>query len=256
MGTQTFNDERLKFLHRRHTALQTNKAVDILRKEGIDNISIDLIYGFPEQTVDEWQRDINHAIELNVSHLSAYSLMYEEGTSLYKMLKQGKIKEIDENVSLAMYKTLVKSMKDAGYEHYEISNFAKPGMRAMHNSSYWDDTPYIGIGAAAHSYNRKSRQWNVSDIKKYIEATNNDVILAEQETIDDDTHYNDLITTALRTSEGLDLDMLDEKQKHFMLECAKDYLQTGSLELSDNHIHIAPDSVFISDMVMSDLMKV
>ena len=256
MGTQTFNDERLKFLHRRHTALQTNKAVDILRKGGIDNISIDLIYGFPEQTVDEWQKDINHAIELNVSHLSAYSLMYEEGTSLYKMLKQGKIKEIDENVSLAMYKTLVKSMKDAGYEHYEISNFAKPGMRAMHNSSYWDDTPYIGIGAAAHSYNRKSRQWNVSDIKKYIEATNNNVILAEQETIDDDTHYNDLITTALRTSEGLDLDMLDEKQKHFMLECAKDYLQTGSLELSDNHIRIAPDSVFISDMVMSDLMKV
>lgn len=118
------------------------------------------------------------------------------------MLKQGKIKEIDENVSLAMYKTLVKSMKDAGYEHYEISNFAKPGMRAMHNSSYWDDTPYIGIGAAAHSYNRKSRQWNVSDIKKYIEAINNDVILAEQETIDDDTHYNDLITTALRTSEA------------------------------------------------------
>ena len=113
MGTQTFNDERLKFLHRRHTALQTNKAVDILRKGGIDNISIDLIYGFPEQTVDEWQKDINHAIELNVSHLSAYSLMYEEGTSLYKMLKQGKIKEIDENVSLAMYKTLVKSMKDA-----------------------------------------------------------------------------------------------------------------------------------------------
>ena len=256
MGTQTFNDERLEFLHRRHTALQTNKAVDILRKGGIDNISIDLIYGFPEQTVDEWQKDINHAIELSVSHLSAYSLMYEEGTSLYKMLKQGKIKEIDENVSLAMYKTLVKSMKDAGYEHYEISNFAKPGMRAMHNSSYWDDTPYIGIGAAAHSYNRKSRQWNVSDIKKYIEATNNDVILAEQETIDDDTHYNDLITTALRTSEGLDLDMLDEKQKHFMLECAKDYLQTGSLELSDNHIRIAPDSVFISDMVMSDLMKV
>ena len=256
MGAQTFDDERLSWLHRRHSSKQVYEAVDCLRHGGIARISVDLMYGFPNQTAEQWQYDIDEVIKLGVEHVSAYSLMYEEGTSLYKMLKQGKIKEIDENVSLAMYKTLVKSMKDAGYEHYEISNFAKPGMRAMHNSSYWDDTPYIGIGAAAHSYNRKSRQWNVSDIKKYIEATNNDVILAEQETIDDDTHYNDLITTALRTSEGLDLDMLDEKQKHFMLECAKDYLQTGSLELSDNHIRIAPDSVFISDMVMSDLMKV
>ena len=256
MGAQTFNDDRLRFLHRRHTADETSLAVATLHDCGLNNISIDLIYGFPGQTVEEWDEDITHAIGLDVSHVSAYSLMYEEGTPLDSLLKQGKVKEVDEEVSVAMYQRLVERMRAAGFEHYEVSNFARPGMRARHNSSYWNDTPYMGIGAAAHSYDRKSRQWNVADVRKYINSIESGTLPFEKEEIDADTHYNDLITTALRTAEGLDMGLLDNEHKAFMLECAKNYLSDGQLEIADNHLRIAPDSVFVSDMIMSDLMKV
>lgn len=256
MGTQTFDDSRLRFLHRRHTAEEADRAVQTLRDSGIDNISIDLIYGFPGQTTAQWQQDIDHAIALGVSHLSAYSLMYEEGTPLYAMLRQGKVSEIDEETSAQMYCMLTASMHRAGYEHYEVSNFARPGRRAMHNSSYWDDTPYLGIGAAAHSYNRRRRQWNVADVNSYIASISRGDIPAEGEDIDPDTHYNDLITTALRTSDGLALSMLDDTHRSFLMHCAKRHLDTGQLEMHGDRLRIAPGSVFVGDMIMSDLMKV
>ena len=256
MGAQSFDDNRLRFLHRRHTADEVHRAVETLRGSGMTNLSIDLIYGFPGQTVEEWDKDITCAIGLDVSHVSAYSLMYDEGTPLHSLLRQGKVKEIDEDVSVAMYNRLVERMKAAGFEHYEVSNFARHGMRALHNSSYWNDTPYMGIGAAAHSYDRKSRQWNVADIRAYVKAINNGTVPAEKETIDADTHYNDLITTALRTADGLDMSLLDSEHSTFMLRCAKNYLDNGQLRIADNHLSIAPDSVFVSDMIMSDLMKV
>ena len=150
MGAQTFSDERLRFMHRRHNAREVENAIHLLREAGIGNISIDLMFGFPNETIQEWQQDIEHAISLNAEHLSAYSLMYEEGTTLYRLLQQEKIKETDEDTYLRMYEMLIDKMTAAGYEHYEISNFAKPGFRSHHNSSYWHEVPYIGLGAAAH----------------------------------------------------------------------------------------------------------
>lgn len=209
MGAQTFSDHRLRFLHRRHNAAEVKTAVERLRGIGIRNISIDLMFGFPQETLADWQSDITAAINLGVEHISAYSLMYEEGTTLYRMLEQGKIEEIDEETSRQMYEQLISQLTEAGYEHYEISNFARPGKRSHHNSSYWHEIPYIGIGAAAHSYKRNGkamRSWNVDDISEYISRINQGELPSESETLDLNTRYNDLITTALRTSDGIDIE--------------------------------------------------
>lgn len=256
MGAQTFDDERLSWLHRRHSSKQVYEAVDCLRHGGIARISVDLMYGFPNQTAEQWQYDIDEVIKLGVEHVSAYSLMYEEGTPLYRLLEKHEIKENDEELSLSMYNTLVEQFRAAGYEHYEVSNFALPGCRAQHNSSYWNDTPYIGLGAAAHSYNRSVRQWNVSDIDAYMEAINEGRVPFEQESIDADTHYDDLVTTALRTSDGLDLTILSAQYQDYLLKMAQPYLLEKRMERKGNRIRICEDSFMISDMIMSDLMMV
>ena len=256
MGAQTFDDERLSWVHRRHASKQVYEAVDCLRHGGIARISVDLMYGFPNQTAEQWQYDIDEVIKLGVEHVSAYSLMYEEGTPLYRLLEKHEIKENDEELSLSMYNTLVEQFRAAGYEHYEVSNFALPGCRAQHNSSYWNDTPYIGLGAAAHSYNRSVRQWNVSDIDAYMEAINEGRVPFEQESIDADTHYDDLVTTALRTSDGLDLTILSAQHQDYLLKMAQPYLLAKRMERKGNRIRICEDSFMISDMIMSDLMMV
>lgn len=256
MGAQTFDDERLRWLHRRHSSKQVYEAVDCLRHGGIARISVDLMYGFPNQTAEQWQYDIDEVIKLGVEHVSAYSLMYEEGTPLYRLLEKHEIKENDEELSLLMYNTLVEQLRSAGYEHYEVSNFALPGCRAQHNSSYWNDTPYIGLGAAAHSYNRSVRQWNVSDIDAYMETINEGRVPFEQERIDADTHYDDLVTTALRTSDGLDLTMLSAQHQDYLLKMAQPHLLAKRMERKGNRIRICENSFMISDMIMSDLMMV
>lgn len=256
MGAQTFDDNRLKFLNRRHKSFQVERAIDILHEHGVGNISIDLMFGFPGQTCDSWTEDVRRAISLDIQHISAYSLMYEEGTRLYRMLKENMIKEIDEEVSLNMYNELINILCDAGYEHYEISNFAKKGYRALHNSSYWHDIPYLGIGAAAHSYNIKSRQWNVSDINKYIESISHDTVPFTFESIDADTHYNDIVTTELRTSEGIDLSRLDDKYMQYIVKQAARHVADKTVAINDGHLKLTREGLYISDMIMSDLMKV
>lgn len=256
MGAQTFDDNRLKFLNRRHKSFQVERAIDILHEHGVGNISIDLMFGFPGQTCDSWKEDVRRAISLDIQHISAYSLMYEEGTRLYRMLKENMIKEIDEEVSLNMYNELINILCDAGYEHYEISNFAKKGYRALHNSSYWHDIPYLGIGAAAHSYNIKSRQWNVSDINKYIESISHDTVPFTFESIDADTHYNDIVTTGLRTSEGIDLSRLDDKYVQYIVKQAARHVADKTVDINDGHLKLTREGLYISDMIMSDLMKV
>ena len=252
MGAQTFSDERLAFIHRRHKAHQVKEAVENLWNAGIKNISIDLMFGFPDETAENWKCDIEQALSLGVQHISAYSLMYEEGTTLYKLLEEGKIKEISEEVSLEMYETLITLLTQAGYEHYEISNFALPGYRSKHNSSYWKRVPYLGIGAAAHSYNLTSRQWNVSDVKLYIKGNN---IVEDCELLDSTEQYNDLITTALRTREGIDLGSLSETDKHFLIKAASKSIERGNLIIENNHLHLTRKGLFISDAVMVELIK-
>lgn len=260
MGAQTFADSRLRLLHRRHNSDEVKHAVKLLREAGIKNISIDLMFGFPDESLSQWKEDISAALALNVEHISAYSLMYEEDTPLWKMLDTGKVKEIDEELSLTMFKELVCQLTDAGYEHYEISNFARPGYRSRHNSSYWHQVPYIGLGAAAHSFDLNSRQWNVADLKLYIEEINNGIIPMEREELDNDTTFNDIITTALRTSDGIDLNApetrLGKRYRNTLISAAGKHIEQGLLEIRHDRLRLTAEGIFISDMVMSDLMIV
>lgn len=260
MGAQTFADSRLRLLYRRHSSDEVKHAVKLLREAGIKNISIDLMFGFPDESLSQWKEDISAALALNVEHISAYSLMYEEDTPLWKMLDTGKVKEIDEELSLTMFKELVCQLTDAGYEHYEISNFARPGYRSRHNSSYWHQVPYIGLGAAAHSFDLNSRQWNVADLKLYIEEINNGIIPMEREELDNDTTFNDIITTALRTSDGINLNALEtrlgKRYRNTLISAAGKHLEQGLLEIRHDRLRLTAEGIFISDMVMSDLMIV
>ena len=257
MGAQTFDDNRLNFLHRRHSAAQVPQAVRCLREADIRNISIDLMYGFPGETLNDWEEDIDAALALDVEHISAYCLMVEEGTALYEQFKDKSLEfRVDEELERAMYEQLMDKLTAAGYEHYEISNFAKPSHRSRHNSSYWNDVPYTGLGATAHSYAPPYRLWNVADICQYMEAIERGELPCEKEFLDDDTHYNDRITTALRTCDGLDLTTLNEKHRSYCLKEAKQFIEDGLLRIDHERIIITRKGLFVSDYIMSSLMFV
>ena len=252
MGAQTFDDARLRFLRRRHTAQQVVEAVTRLRQADIQNISVDLMYGFPGETLEDWKRDIDAALELQVEHLSAYCLSIEEGTPLHRM----NMKASDEEVERQMYYTLIDRLEAAGFEHYEISNFARPGFRSQHNSAYWTGVPYIGLGAAAHSFDGHTRSWNVADIRQYIDAIERGERLFDSEVIEGDTAYNDLLTVSLRTREGLDLSRLSPRHRDYCLKAAQSYINDGLLIINDEHLALTRHALFVSDMVISNLMIV
>ena len=260
MGAQTFDDSRLGFLRRRHNATEVVNAVGTLRDAGIDNISIDLIYGFPGESLKQWDDDITAALSLGVEHLSAYCLSYEEGTPLYRMLKEGKVEESDDELTRAMYYRLIDRLAAAGYEHYEISNFALPGRRALHNSNYWNSTPYMGIGAAAHSYNITSRQWNISDLRKYISEVENGHLPFELETLDITERYNDTVMLSLRTCDGIDLANLKSRFgtdfHSYLLRQARQYEESGLLVHEHDRLRLSRNGLYVSDMVITDLLKV
>jgi oxygen-independent coproporphyrinogen-3 oxidase len=252
LGVQSFNDRELQCLNRRHDALSAIKAVKRLQDAGFDNISIDLMYGLPEQTRTVWEKNLKLAVELNVPHISAYHLIYEEGTPLFRRLKQGQIKQVDEELSVQFFETLIDTLTEAGFEHYEISNFAKPDYRSRHNSSYWNGTHYLGIGASAHSYNGCGRRWN-----KKLPGAQYALNAWEEEMLDDRTAYNDFIITRLRTMEGIDADELSrlfgESQKSYCLRQAQKHIRNQTLELTDNRLYLTRKGLFISDAIMSDL---
>ena len=217
------------------------------------------MYGFPGESLSDWESDIDTALSLNVEHISAYCLMIEEGTPLHKMftvdglsscvpaVASGKAERtddysgnqhnencpqcVDEETERQMYYTLIDRLTAAGYEHYEISNFARPGFRSRHNSNYWNGTPYIGLGAAAHSYDIRSRSWNVADINAYIEGIEQGERRFEEELLDDDTRYNDTVTVGLRTCEGINLDTLSKAHRDYCMKNARRYLDDGLLEI-------------------------
>ncbi len=259
LGVQTFDDERLKFIHRRHSASQAIDAVNLLKANGYTNISIDLIFGFPGQTLDDWKKDIERAIQLDVQHLSAYSLMYEEGTPLYHLLESGKIEEIEEELSVSMYGLLIDRLSEAGFLQYEISNFAKPNFHSRHNSSYWNNIPYLGIGAGAHSFDGKSRSWNISNLIEYCEGIEKGGNIAEEEILTETQRYNERIMTRLRTSEGLNLKDFEaefgEQRFETLRTAVRDLMNSypGCLEQRSEFIRLTRNGIMISNQLMSDL---
>lgn len=260
MGVQTFDDQMLRFLRRRHDSEEAIHAIEYCRKVGFENFSIDLIYGLPEETPERWENDIKQTLALKPPHISAYCLSYESGTVLNKMLKEHQIKEVDEQNSLSYYNLLMKELKQEGYEHYEISNFCLPDRYSRHNSSYWRGISYLGCGASAHSYNGNEREWNTADIKRYITGIENGERLFDSEILDSTTKYNESIMTGLRTSRGVDLKKLEEtsgKKAHdYCLKMATPHLKTNKLEYTNGHLRLTPEGIFVSDDIISDLFIV
>lgn len=279
MGVQTFDDDKLRFLRRRHTARTAETAVFTLLDAGIDNVSIDLIYGLPGQTLGQWTADVERAFRLPVSHLSAYALMYEEGTRLYTLRETGAISEADEELSLEMFRTLMRLTGEAGFRHYEISNFAKPGRPARHNTGYWTGMRYLGLGPGAHSYNGRVRSFNAPDLGAYLRAGGRVTTsgLLETEVLTDVQMREESLLTSLRTAAGLDLLDFASRFGRPALDCllsrARPYINAGRLALlrsaSDSFVAPLPappdypanparlalttDGIFVSDDIISSL---
>ncbi|MBQ1178929.1 MAG: radical SAM family heme chaperone HemW [Bacteroidaceae bacterium] len=259
LGIQSFHNPTLRLVGRRHTAQEAIDAVLRLQQAGLTNISIDLIYGLPGETIDDWSYSLDQAISLGVKHISAYHLTYEEGTRLWRMKEQGLEQPIDEEQSVLSFELLREKLLSAGYEHYEISNFAQPDYHSRHNSSYWQGTPYIGIGPGAHSYDGHTRRWNLSDLTAYLATSHGEDVPHEEEHLTEDEHYDERIITELRTSQGIDLNKLltdlGERYHSYCLQCAAPYIHRGQLiHTHDNHLHLTPESILISDAVMRDLL--
>lgn len=260
MGVQSFKEEDLRFLNRRHDRQQALRAVELCKENGLSNISIDLIYGLPGQTLQDWEANLDTAIRLDIPHISAYHLIYEEGTALYKLMKAGKISPVEEDTSVALFSTLIDRLTANGYLHYEISNFARPGMSSRHNSSYWTGSSYLGIGPSAHSYNGETRQWNVASLPAYLQAIEKGTSDVEIETLDINTRYNDFIITGLRTMWGVKFDDIQQQfGKEKLIYCQKQaapYLKQGLLIEKDGTLTLSKEGIFVSDGIMSDLLWV
>ena len=259
MGVQSFEDQILRLIGRRHTARQAMDAVANLREAGISNISIDLIFGLPGQTVASWTVSVEQAIALKPQHISAYGLTYEEGTRLWRQREQGEVVEVPEEQCLEMYRVLVDELQAAGYEHYEISNFALPDYHSRHNSSYWDNTPYLGLGAAAHSYDGKVRRWNPHDLRQYMDKVLAGELACELEELSRSERYDERVMLGLRTARGVDAERLrmdfgDVAWRYFIREVAR-HVEAGNLRVTeDGRYVLTRDGIMLSYSIIRDLM--
>lgn len=260
IGTQSFFDRDLKSMNRRHNGNQAVNAVKAAQAAGFANISIDLIYGLPGQTLDEWKENVEKAISLDVQHISAYHLTYHEGTVFYDYLKTGKIKELPDDLSFEQFKFLKTGLETAGFEHYEISNFARSGLYSRHNKAYWERKSYLGFGPSAHSFDLKTRRWNVSSLRKYLQAFEQGTEYWENEVLSTQDMYNDYVITSLRTMWGISDAYLAQQfpaifHRHFQRE-AQSYIQSNHLKLEDGSYKLSAEGLFISDKIMEQLIYV
>ncbi len=260
MGVQSFVDEELQMINRRHSSQQAIDAVQAIRDAGITNISLDLIYGLPGQTIDTWCYSVGTLLSLDIEHISAYNLSYEEGTLLTKKRDRGEIEEVDDDTCVKMYEILVEKLQRAGYERYEISNFSKPNRHSRHNSSYWAGTPYLGLGAAAHSFDGESRRYNPSSVKHYLEGIENEKVVYEVETEEWWQRYNELVMVGLRTMWGVDMALVEEKFGKKILAqfeaAAEPYLKQGLMGVKGTKYYVTSKGIMLSDSIIRDIMYV
>jgi oxygen-independent coproporphyrinogen-3 oxidase len=257
MGIQSLHDNELQLLNRRHSAQEAIEAVK-RANHYVSNISIDLMFGLPLQTLESWSETIEKAVELHVQHISAYQLTLEKRTKLYRQKELGKVLPASDELSTEMYFMLVQKLADAGFEQYEISNFSIPSYASKHNSAYWQEKCYLGVGPSAHSFNGISRQWNVANNKRYLNGIEHRKPEIEQEQLTETDHYNEKVMTALRTKTGIDLSAFEKQfgnsKTQQLLQAANKYLSTGLLKLQEDHLCLTTESFWISDGIITDLM--
>lgn len=266
IGIQSLDDGVLASLGRLHDASAARRAYEMARMY-FDNISIDIIFGLPGQSLSMWIKDLKEIIEMRPEHISAYSLMYEEGTALTVLRDNGRVTEVSEDISEKMFLSLIEELKKAGYEHYETSNFALPGHRSIHNSSYWVQIPYLGLGPSAHSYDGdRTRKANRADIRAYVEYwtdTNEEYddidSIIDMEILSDEELMEEYVMTRLRTSEGFNID--DFKKRFGLLpymkmkkRCAA-LKERGFLVADDGRVSLDESAILISDSVILELLK-
>lgn len=258
LGVQSFDNDILQLLNRRHNAQEAENAVRTLCQNGINNISIDLIYGLPRQNLRSFKRDLETAFTLPIKHLSAYALSVEKDTPLAHRIDEKKLTIPSEETFAEEYALLMTEAKTHGFEHYEISNFARPGFASLHNSSYWNGTPYLGIGPGAHSFDGDNRRFNLPDIRSYIKQSKKGLFPHETERLKDYERYNELVFTSLRTSKGLSLSKVEQrfgkKAFEYLQNNALPHVKNGRLRTDNGHLTIVPDAIIVSDTIISDLM--
>ena len=259
VGIQSFVDEHLLYFGRRHTAKDAKEAITNARSAGFLNISADLIYGFPGLTTEQWKNNVETMVSLQVDHISSYQLMVEQGSVFFKRQQIGKFTPVDDDESAENYRILTTTLRENGYDHYELSNFCKPGLFSQHNSSYWFGEPYLGLGPSAHSFNGVSRQWNVSSIDKYCHAIKDKGVWWEEEILTERDRYNELIITRLRTKRGLQNEevatLSDSRQEQFR-RAAEKMESKGQLSRIQTG-WIIPENVWlVSDGIISELIEI
>ncbi|HCE58342.1 MAG TPA: coproporphyrinogen III oxidase [Prolixibacteraceae bacterium] len=260
IGIQSFQDELLKKMNRRHDSGQAVEAIENAVSTGFNDISVDFIYGLPGLTNRQWKADLQKVFSLPVTHLSAYHLTYHEGTPFNTWLKKGTLKQLTETESISQFETLVEMARENGFEHYEISNFARNGMYSKHNTSYWTGKKYLGLGPSAHSFNGVSRRWNVSHAEKYIKATTLNEAFSEEEILTDANRYNEYVLTRIRTMWGVSVSEIqnqygEEKAVYFQ-ENIKKYLRSGLAVQTGETFTLTPKGWFVSDEISTSLMFV
>ena len=257
IGVQTFDDNHLTYLNRAHNSQEALNCIADARKVGIDNVSIDLIYAIPSSNHDLWRKDLAQAIALKPTHISSYCLTIENSTTFGNWLKRGKIKSIGDEYAAQQFEILLTTLKGNGYEQYEVSNFCLPNNYSKHNSNYWRQEKYLGVGPSAHSYNGIDRQFNISHNKKYMDAINQNMIPSTLDQLSQKDHINEYLLTTLRTKWGTSLDKLKDVYQHDLLELNKNYINDllkQDLARIDNAALILTDpGKLFADKIASDL---
>ncbi|HKK42216.1 MAG TPA: radical SAM family heme chaperone HemW [Bacteroidales bacterium] len=258
LGIQSWRDTDLKFLNRRHNATVAEEALKMVFQAGFENVTIDLIYGIPGMDLAGWKENLDKSFTFDIKHLSAYHLTIEEGTVFGKMLKKGQIKEVDEELSVSLFNALIEKTERAGFIHYEISNFGKQGYFSLHNSNYWKQVNYIGLGPSAHSFNGYSRQWNISDVRLYMKYLNSGKSFFDKEELDIKTRFNEYIMTSLRTMWGIDLDFVErifEKEGYdYVINLSGKFISYGLMKKEKNSLVLSNQGKMISDNIISEFM--
>lgn len=252
IGVQSFFEEDLQWMNRAHNAQQAIDCLQLAIKH-FDNITIDLIYGHPLLTNEKWKRNVERVIALNIPHISCYALTVEPKTPLQKLINEKKKENVQPEKQAEQFLLLMEWLEDAGFEHYEISNFAKPGFRSRHNSSYWQGKKYLGLGPSAHSFDGKSRQWNISNNKTYVDSIEKNLIPFEKEILSVIQILNEYIMTSLRTAEGLDLDKIPEAASHELRAASKRLIDTEKLILKENKLVLTKEGKLFADGIAADL---
>lgn len=252
IGVQSFFEEDLKWMNRAHNAKQ---AITSLRSavKKFNNITVDLIYGTPLLTNKRWKRNIDRAVNEGVVHLSCYALTVEPKTPLYKLIREQKTADIDPDKQSEQFVLLMQWMEQAGYEHYEISNFAKPGFMSRHNSAYWQGKKYLGLGPSAHSFDGESRQWNISNNNIYIDSIKRRVIPFEKEILTPTQQLNEYLMTSLRTIEGLDLNRVEDAMRNELQAASRKFIERGLMVKEGVHLKLTREGKLLADGIAAEL---